>query len=67
MTLMVGGKKFLDTVVLIFHFDVIYSVPIQRTCATVVVAYISYSGYAPAPNVFLPRVLSGARSMKFCV
>jgi hypothetical protein len=36
--------------------------PIQHTCA-VLVAYISYPGYASAPNVFLPIVLSGARSV----
>jgi hypothetical protein len=48
--------------------------PIQQTCAVRVVAYISYPGYAPAPNVFLPTVLSGARSVgtvncsvKFCM
>jgi hypothetical protein len=63
VTLMAGGKKVLVTIVLYFILILFTACTVQQTCVVLVVAYISYPGYASAPNVLLPIVLTSARSV----
>jgi hypothetical protein len=57
VTLMAGGKNVLVTVVLYFMLILFAACTVQQACVVLVIAYISYRGYAPAHPV-----RTGARS-----